>query len=100
MSENWRLAAPDFGDLEEREAQFDRGLVIAVVSYDEESGEAEVALHPTFPQLNKDTVFALDVLSDAIGLLTKEYERRLREPGRDGNPSSLALAALGHGSET
>ncbi|MBP7483655.1 MAG: hypothetical protein KA788_14075 [Lacunisphaera sp.] len=90
MSGPWVLADPDFGDVQERLDQFDRSLVIIVVAYDAESEETEVALHPEFARTGADDICTLDMLFDAIGLLEREYDRRLKiargEPVGDLDP--------------
>jgi hypothetical protein len=92
--EPWVMAAPEFGDADERLAQFDRGRVIAVVPYDEEAGEAEVMLHPEFAAAPDDDVCALDMLSDAIGLLEREHERRAAAMRK--RSGGVVMEALGY----
>lgn len=71
---DWRLAAPEFGETDERAAWFDRGEVLAVVSWDWDAGEGEVCMHPRVFE-GMCPIAVMDALKDAIGLLEREYNQ-------------------------
>jgi hypothetical protein len=76
MNGEWVIAAPEFGDVRERGIQFDYGTPVALIVWDRDCHEGEVALHPEFDALG-GSIEALDILQDAIGLLQREYDRRM-----------------------
>jgi hypothetical protein len=71
--QKYKLAAPEFGDMEERRALADGGEILGVLLNDPESVDGEVVLSKTF--MLSGELAKLDILSDWIGLLQREYDR-------------------------
>jgi hypothetical protein len=74
---NYTLAAPEYGDKKERRAEAKRSEVLAHLLTEPESAEGEVVLSKAFARYGD--IAKLDMLSDWIGLLQREYDRIHKE---------------------
>jgi hypothetical protein len=95
MSQEWALAGLEPRDEAKRRERFDRGLVVGIVAYDEESGRAEVALHPAMSAEKMPLGAARGILTDAVAQLQREIQRiAAAEDDPSGRLSIFAQASV------